>query len=62
MLLSKLLPWGPVFFGALIFAPVLAAMLESTGREQLFGQPILLVTLVIGLVWGTVAKLRGRWL
>jgi hypothetical protein len=62
MFLSKLLPWGPVFFGALIFAPVLATVLESLGTYQLFGQPVLAATLILGITWGVIAKQRGRWL
>ena len=61
-LLEKLLPWGPVFFGVCLFAPMLAAVMNSYGFEEAFGVPSLTVSLPVGFVWGLVAKIRGRWL
>lgn len=52
MLIQKLMPWGPVFFGGLIFAPMWSAALG-------IGLPI---TMAIGLLWGFIAMQRGRWL
>ncbi len=54
--------WGPVFFGVLIFAPVLAAVLENAGIHQVVGTTPLAATMVLGLLWGFIAKTRGRWL
>ena len=51
-LLEKLLPWGPVLFGGLIFAPMWSAALDIR----------LPIMMAIGLVWGFVAMQRGRWL
>ncbi|MFT4823811.1 MAG: hypothetical protein ACI9DH_001183 [Halioglobus sp.] len=52
ILLEKLVPWGPVFFGGLIFAPMWSAALN-------INLPILMV---VGLIWGYIAMARGRWL
>ena len=60
--LELLLPWGPVFFGMLIFAPMLAAVLETAGIQQVAGTTPLAAAMVLGAVWGVVAKTRGRWL
>ena len=49
---EKLVPWGPVFFGGLIFSQMWSAALGVS-------QPI---TVAVGLVWGFVAMKRGRWL
>jgi len=50
--IEKLMPWGPVFFGGLIFSPMWSA---ATGVS-------LTVTVAVGLVWGFIAMRRGRWL
>ena len=60
--LSLLMPWGPVFFGLLIFAPTLTAVLEAAGIQQVAGTSPLAAAMVLGAVWGYVAKTRGRWL
>ena len=60
--LELLLPWGPVFFGLLIFAPMLAAVLEAAGVNQVAGTTPLAAAMVLGGAWGLVAKTRGRWL
>ena len=52
ILIEALVPWGPVFFGGLIFAPMWTAALG-------IGLPI---TMTIGVIWGLIAKYRGRWL
>jgi len=52
ILVEKLVPWGPVFFGGLIFAPMWSAGLNLS----------LPVTMAIGLTWGFIAMHRGRWL
>ena len=61
-LIEKLLPWGPVFFGLLIFAPMWAAAMEAVGVVLPYGLPNIVLTLMIGIVWGVMAKSRGRWL
>ena len=60
--LELLLPWGPVFFGLLIFAPMLAAVLEAAGVNQVAGTTPLAAAMVLGVGWGLVAMTRGRWL
>lgn len=61
-LLELLLPWGPVFFGVLLFAPMLAAVMDTVSFPEAAGFPSLYLALPLGLIWGTVAKLRGQWL
>ena len=51
-LIDKLMPWGPVFFGALIFAPMWSVALEVN----------LAYMMLLGIGWGYVAKVRGRWI
>ena len=52
ILVEKLVPWGPVFFGGLIFGPMWSAALNTS----------LAITMAIGLTWGVIAMQRGRWL
>ena len=61
-ILQKLVNWGPVFFGVLIFAPMWAAAMQATGLAFPGNTSNLLVLMIIGGAWGTVAKFRGRWL
>ena len=61
-LLDFLMPWGPVFFGLLLFAPMLAAVLDNTSFPVAAGIPSLYLTLPLGAIWGLVAKQRGQWL
>lgn len=51
-LIEKLMPWGPVFFGGLIFGPMWSAALGID----------LTITMAVGLVWGFIAMKRGRWI
>lgn len=59
---ESLLAWGPVCFGAIIFAPMWAAVLTAADVSVIAGTPNIALTLPIGLAWGLVAKHRGRWL
>lgn len=61
-LLEILLPWGPVFFGILLFAPMLAAVLDKIAFPVSAGFPSLYLAVPLGLIWGFFAKARGRWL
>ena len=61
-LIGKLLDWGPVFFGVLLFAPMWAAALDALGFTLPLSIPNLAATLALGLCWGLYAKLRQRWL
>jgi hypothetical protein len=49
--IERVMPWGPVFFGGLVFAPMWSAALGIN----------LPAMIALGLVWGYVAKVRGRW-
>lgn len=62
VIIEKLMPWGPVFFGVLIFAPMWAALMDASGVILPSGTPNLALTLVVGITWGFIAKTRGRWL
>ena len=61
-LLTRLLALGPVFFGFLLFAPMLNGGLVTLGYTQVCGLPSLTASLVVGGSWGVIALLRGRWL
>jgi hypothetical protein len=61
-LLEFLMPWGPVFFGVLLFAPMLAAVLDNTSFSAAAGIPALYLALPLGAIWGLIAKQRGQWL
>ena len=61
-LLEALLPWGPVFFGVLLFAPIAAAVMDSLAFSISAGFPSLYLAIPVGFIWGLVAKARGRWL
>lgn len=60
--LTKLLSWGPAFFGVFLFGPMWAAALDAAGITLPFGVPNLYGAMGIGLILGVLAKLRGRWL
>lgn len=60
--LERLVPWGPAFFGVLIFAPVTTAVMDAGGIATVAGVPAFYLALAVGLAWGVVAKIRGRWL
>jgi len=61
-LIEKIMPWGPLIFGVCIFAPMWAAALDVAAITLPYQIDNLSFTLVLGLAWGLVAKLRGRWL
>jgi hypothetical protein len=61
-LLKFLLPWGPVLFGVVLFAPMAAAVMDKMEFPATAGFSSLYVTLPVGLIWGLVAKVRGQWL
>lgn len=61
-LIEFLLPWGPVFFGILLFAPMLASVMDEMAFPATAGFPSLYLALPLGFIWGLVAKARGQWL
>ncbi len=60
-MIEKVMPWGPGFFGVLVFAPMFAAALDASGLALPGGVPNLGATLLAGFCWGLYAKTRGRW-
>ncbi|MFT4614275.1 MAG: hypothetical protein ACI9NT_001420 [Bacteroidia bacterium] len=60
--LSKLLSWGPVFFGVFLFAPMWAAVLDAAAITLPFGVSSLHAAMALGLLLGLLAKFRGSWL
>jgi len=61
-LLKTLYPWGPVFFGIGFLAPFIAALMTATGLAAPWGLSEIQVGLAIGLTWGVIAKVGGRWI
>jgi len=61
-ILQLLLPWGPVFFGVLLLAPMAAALMDEMAFPATTGFPSLYLAIPLGFTWGLVAKLRGQWL
>ena len=61
-LLETLLPWGPVFFGVLLLAPMAAAVMDNLAFPITAEFPSLYLAIPVGFIWGLVAKARGRWL
>lgn len=60
--LATLSPWGPVFFGLGLLAPLIAQTLERFSVTPPLGMTPLATGLIIGPAVGLCAKLRGRWL
>ena len=53
--------FGPLFFGIGFVAPVVAQGAEAAGFASVAGLPPLIAGLTLGIVWGGLATLRGRW-
>lgn len=60
-LIRKIFEWGPLLFGIGFVAPLVAQSLDAAEIAAPFGLTTLQLGLAIGIVSGTVAKLRGRW-
>jgi len=60
--LTPIFDWLPVLFGIGFLAPVIAAFMNVGGIAELFGVAPIYYGLAIGLTWGLVAKLTGRWI
>ena len=58
-LLEILLPWGPVFFGILLFAPHACGSIGQNRVSGVSGIPSLYLAVPLGLIWGFVAKKPG---
>jgi uncharacterized membrane protein YdjX (TVP38/TMEM64 family) len=61
-LLKKAYAWGPLLFGVGFVAPVIAQTLDATSVAPPLGLTTVQTGLVTGVLLGTVAKLRGRWI
>lgn len=60
--LKQIVDWGPVFFGLLIFGPMWAAVLDAAQLALPLGVSNLAAMMILGLLWGALARWRGRWL
>jgi hypothetical protein len=61
-LLGLLLQGMPFIFGIGFIAPLIAQLLERTVPSAAQAQWPLLAGLAIGVTWGAVANVTGRWL
>ena len=52
---------GPLFFGLFIMTPVLVQIMDLYNFSLPFVSNIML-SLLIGFFWGTVATIRGKWI
>jgi len=60
--LTALFSVSPILFGIAFMAPVLAEIMRAAGLATPFGVPAIAVGLIVGLVWGTYATVKGSWL
>jgi len=61
-LLKAIFPWGPVLFGIGFLAPLIAAIMTNMGVTSPLGLTEIQTGLIIGSIWGLVAKFGGRWI
>ena len=54
--------YGPLFFGVGFLAPLFAQGAEAAGFAQVGGFPPIAFGLALGIAWGSLATLRGRWI
>lgn len=60
--LKQASPWGPLLFGVGFVAPLVAQSLDAAALTAPAGLSSLSAGLLVGISWGLVAKLRGRWI
>jgi len=60
-ILRVLFAWGPLWFGVGFVAPVLAQSMDRFAVTPPMGLTTMQAGLVAGLLLGSVARLRGRW-
>ena len=60
-LLKRAFALGPVWFGLAFIAPLVAQTLDAQAVEIPLGLSTVHVGLATGLVLGTIATWRGRW-
>ena len=61
-LIRKAQEWGPALFGVGFIAPLIAQSLDAASASAPMGLSNIQFGLVIGVVMGSIAKLRGGWL
>jgi hypothetical protein len=61
-ILRKAYALGPVLFGIGFVAPLIAQSMDAVAVDAPLGMGNLRFALIVGLLAGSVAKLRGRWL
>ena len=61
-LLKKAYEWGPLLFGIGFVAPLLAQTMDAASLAAPLGLSTAVFGLIIGIVTGSVAKMRGRWI
>ena len=61
-LLRKAYEWGPLLFGIGFVAPLLAQTMDAASVAAPLGLSTAAFGLTIGIVTGSVAKMRGRWI
>jgi len=61
-IIERIMPWTPVLFGLIIFAPMFAAVLNELGVTVHNDIPNIVAAMIIGVVWGFIAKYKRRWL
>ena len=54
--------FGPLIFGVGFVAPLTAQVIELSGWQLPSGLTAIAVGLIVGVVWGGVAQIRGRWI
>jgi hypothetical protein len=61
-LLKNAYKWGPVLFGVGFVAPFVAQSMDAAALSAPAGLTNIQLGLVVGLIGGSIAKLRGRWI
>jgi hypothetical protein len=54
--------FGPLLFGIGFIAPLTAQVIEHAGWQVPFGASPIVGGLILGIVLGGVAQIRGRWI
>ncbi|MDE1466263.1 hypothetical protein [Aurantiacibacter sp. D1-12] len=61
-ILKAVFAWLPVIFGIGFIAPLIMQLLAYQQLTAVGGIPAIWIGLGIGFVWGSYAKIRGRWI
>jgi hypothetical protein len=61
-LLRKAYQWGPLLFGIGFIAPLCAQTLQAASIQAPLGVSPVAFGLAVGIVGGTIAKIRGSWI